>query len=81
MTRERKLSRTQRKMLTNIRDGLAFNDHCNGMSENGGADGTRRSLVQRGLLAYTDGHDLVITAAGRMTLRDLDDERRPTNHS
>jgi len=70
MTRERPLSWTQCKMLKNIRDGLSPTAHCNGMSEFGGADGTLRSLVRRGLAAW-DANDLVITAVGRATLRDL----------
>jgi hypothetical protein len=70
VTRERPLSRTQIRMLKNIRDGLSPTAHCNGMSEFGGADGTWRSLVRRGLAAW-EKNDLVITALGRGTLRDL----------
>ena len=57
-------------MLTNIRDGLSPTAHCSGMSEFGGADGTWRSLVRRGLAAW-EKNDLVITALGRTTLHDL----------
>jgi len=66
----RKLSHTQIRMLENIRDGLSPTAHCRGMSEYGGADGTWRSLVRRELVAW-EGDDLVITALGRTTLRDL----------
>jgi hypothetical protein len=57
-------------MLTNVRDGLSPTAHCRGMSEYGGADGTLRSLVRRGLAVWVK-NDLVITASGRATLRDL----------
>jgi hypothetical protein len=70
VTRERPLSSTQIRMLKNVRDGLPYNDHCRGMSEYGGADGTWRSLVRRELLAWVN-HDLVITAAGREALKEI----------
>jgi len=69
MTRQR-LSPTQVKMLTNVRDGRAPADHCRTMSEYGGAEGTWRSLVRRGLLAWHN-RELVITAAGRITLQEI----------
>lgn len=69
MTRERPLSATQRQMLRNVRDGRDAFAHCSGMSEYGGADGTWRSLVRRGLLEWVE-NDLVITAAGRAALRE-----------
>jgi len=64
----RPLSPTQLRMLRNVRDGRDAFAHCHNMSEYGGADGTWRSLVRRGLLAW-DKNDLVITAAGREVLR------------
>jgi len=64
----RPLSATQLCMLRNVRDGRDAFHHCSNMSEYGGADGTWRSLVRRGLLAW-DKNDLVITAAGREVLR------------
>ncbi len=73
MTRVRKprpLSRTQIKMLTNVRDGRDAFHHCKTMSEYGGADGTWRSLVRRGLLTWID-RELVITAAGRAALKEI----------
>jgi hypothetical protein len=57
-------------MLTNVRDGLSPTNHCRTMSEHGGADGTWRSLVRRGLLAWVN-HELVITAAGRIALKEI----------
>jgi hypothetical protein len=57
-------------MLKNIRDGLSPTAHCNGMSEFGGADGTWRALVRRGLVVWEE-NDLVITALGRTTLHGL----------
>jgi hypothetical protein len=68
--RERKLSRTQIKMLKNVRDGLSYDAHCRGRSEHGGADGTWRSLVRRGLLAWQPSN-FVITAAGRAALQEI----------
>ena len=70
MTRERPLSSTQIRMLKNVRAGRDAFAHCKGMSEYGGADGTWRSLVRRGLLAWVD-NDLVITAAGREALKEI----------
>lgn len=70
MTRERPLSPTQVKMLTNVRDGYDAFHHCWGMAACGGADGTWRSLVRRGLLVWDD-RELVITAAGRTALREI----------
>ena len=67
MKSERKLSWTQVRMLKNVRDGLPYDNHCRGMSEYGGADGTWRSLVRRRLLIW-HASDLVITALGRTTL-------------
>lgn len=67
----RPLSRTQIRMLRNVRDGRDAFHHCKGMSEYGGADGTWRSLVRRGLLLYVK-HDFVITAAGRAVLAEID---------
>ncbi len=64
----RPLSRTQLKMLRNVRDGRDPFAHCQSMSEYGGADGTWRSLVRLGYLVW-DQNDLVITAAGREVLR------------
>jgi hypothetical protein len=64
----RPLSTTQLRMLRNVHDGRDAFAHCHNMSEYGGADGTWRSLVRRGLLAW-DENDLVITAAGREVLR------------
>lgn len=64
----RPLSRTQLRMLRNVRDGHDPFAHCQSMSEYGGADGTWRSLVRLGLLVW-DQNDLVITAAGREVLR------------
>jgi hypothetical protein len=55
-------------MLQNVRDGRDPFAHCKGMSEYGGANGTWRSLVRRGLLIW-EKNDLVITAAGREVLR------------
>ncbi len=64
-----RLTSTQITMLKNVRDGLDPCQHCTGMSEYGGADGTRRSLIRRELLAWDhDTHDLVITALGRSVL-------------
>jgi len=67
----RPLSRTQIRMLCNVRDGRDAFAHCNNMSEYGGADGTWRSLVRLGLLVW-EQNDLVITAAGRDRLRELE---------
>jgi len=57
-------------MLTNVRDGRDAFAHCRGMSEYGGADGTWRSLVRRGFLEWKD-RELVITAAGRLALKEI----------
>jgi hypothetical protein len=68
--KEKTLSSTQIKMLQNVRDGLSPVDHLRTMAEYGGADGTLRSLVRRELLAY-EKNEIVITAFGRITLREL----------
>lgn len=71
MTRERPLSRTQIKMLRLVRDGERYNLFASGMSEHAGAETTKWSLLRRGLLTWLDD-DLVITAAGRAALREID---------
>ena len=67
----RPLSPTQVKMLTNVRDGRDPFDHCHSMAAFGGADGTWRSLVRLGYLVWVE-NDLVITAAGRAILQEID---------
>lgn len=71
MTRERPLSRTQIKMLRLVCDGDDYNRGAYGMSERSGAETTKWSLLRRGLLTWRDD-DLVITAAGRAVLREID---------
>jgi hypothetical protein len=73
MTRERPLSRTQIKMLRRVRDGDDYNSGAYGMSERAGAETTKWSLLRRGLLTWLRD-DLVITAAGRAALREIDRE-------
>lgn len=69
-----KLSPTQIKMLQNVRDGLSYDDSCNGASEHGGASGTLRSLITHGLLIRTTVGP-VITAFGRITLDEIGETR------
>lgn len=48
-----RLSRTQIRMLRNVRDGRRPWTGAWGMSERGGASGTIASLTRRGLLRFT----------------------------
>lgn len=56
-----KLSNAQRRMLDNINRGASPTAHCKTRSDHGGADGTLRSLVRRGLLT----REHALTDAGR----------------
>ena len=69
--REKPLTTTQIRMLKLVRDGEDYNRYANGMSERAGAETTKWSLLRRGLLAWRE-NDLVITAFGRATLKEID---------
>lgn len=68
--KERPLTTTQIRMLKLVRDGERYDLYAEGMSEHAGALTTRDSLVRRGLLAWRE-NDLVITAFGRATLKEI----------
>lgn len=73
--RERPLTWTQRRMLIGVRDHGNYLHGVHGQSAHGGADGTWRSLVRRGLLEWRryhegrlEGERLEITTLGRLAL-------------
>lgn len=71
--KERPLSRTQLRMLRLVRDGEPYDLFAYGMSERAGIKTTMDSLIRRELLAWHED-ELVITAFGRITLREIADE-------
>lgn len=71
--KERPLTRTQIRMLLRVRDGEPHDLFAYGMSERAGIQTTMQSLIRRELLAWRED-ELVITAFGRVTLREIADE-------
>lgn len=72
--RERPLSLTQRRMLEDLAGGDGYAG-VHGQSEHGGADGTWRSLVRRGLAEVDEGGgNLRITPAGRHAIAEYNRE-------
>ena len=70
--KERPLTVTQLRMLRRVRDGERHDLFAYGMSERAGIQTTMQSLIRRELLAWDKDDDLVITAFGRITLREID---------
>jgi hypothetical protein len=61
------LTASMRRMLRNLRDHGDPLHHCRTQADHGGADGTLRALVRRGLAEWTP-LGVVITEAGRAAI-------------